>query len=91
MKKRDKFYILIALLCWLWFAVISASGCEFLDAPFAFVSGCHNYGVNWNAVLAPTGLLVLFAGPVCALYFLYRLLQIMLWLLKLSFNKLRSS
>lgn len=76
MTKRDKFYILLALLCWLWFALISASGCEFLDSPFGFVGGCYNYGVNWNAVIAPTGVLVLFAIPVCVLYFTFRFIRI---------------
>ncbi len=88
MKPRDKFYVLVALICWLWFAVISASGCEVLDSPFGFVSGCYNYGVNWNAFMAPSGFLVFLAVPICLIYFLYRVAQLLYMLLKIGINKL---
>ncbi len=91
MTKRDKFYVLLALLCWLWFAVISASGCEFLDSPFGFVGGCYNYGVNWNAIIAPTGVFVLFAMPACVLYFIFRILKVVFVAFVSLFKRLKVS
>jgi hypothetical protein len=88
MKSRDKYYVLTALICWFWFAVLYASGCQFLDSPFGFVSDCYNYGINWNAFIVPSGVLVLIATPVCFLYYLLRVLQIFFILLKLGINKL---
>ncbi|MEZ8132022.1 hypothetical protein [Enterovibrio norvegicus] len=89
MKPRDKIYVLIALICWLWFAVVSASGCEMLDSPFGFVSGCYNYGIPWNSFIAPTGMLVFLAVPLCILYFMYRVTQLIFMLLKLGINALK--
>lgn len=73
MSKRDLRYALVLLLSILWFFILDASECEFRDSPLGFVKGCFNYSVEWNIVLAPTGVIVIIALPVSLLYFCLRM------------------
>ena len=68
MSTRDKAFLFVFLLSVFWFCLLRLSGCQIVDSPFGFVSGCDNYGVDWNLYLAPSGMIVLFALPVSALY-----------------------
>ncbi len=73
MSKEDQYWLLTLLLVVLYFAVLALSGCEFLDAPFGFVRGCFNYGIDWNAFMAPLGMVMLVALPCSLIYWLSRL------------------
>ena len=78
MTKRDLRYILVLLFCILWFFVLNASGCEFRDSPVVFVKGCNNYGIDWNTIIAPTGVIAIIALPASLLYFFLRIFTVFL-------------
>ena len=76
-SRRDKLWFLMVLLCILYFIVLSLSECSWVDGPFAFVRGCQNYGIDWNAFMAPIGLfIIVFAIPFSSVYWLLRIVQL---------------
>ena len=76
-SKRDKLWFLMVLLCILYFMVFSLSECLWVDGPFAFVRGCQNFGIDWNAFMAPIGFfIIVFAIPFSSVYWLLRILQL---------------
>ncbi len=76
-SNRDKVWALMVLLCTLYFIVLSLSDCPWVDGPFAFVRGCQNYGIDWNAFMAPIGFfIIVFAVPFSVVYWILRILQI---------------
>ncbi len=74
----DKTWGLIFLLVLLYFLVIRASGCAISESPLGFVQGCHNHGIDWNAFMAPVGLVVVILLPLSAAYWLLRIVHTML-------------
>lgn len=82
MSNRDKRYLLALLFAVLWYVVSLASGCKSVDAPFRFFSGCYNYGIDWNAFMAPIGLFAIAAFPISIVYFLMRLVEISFGMIK---------
>lgn len=56
--RRDLIWLAVLLLCALYACVLRLSGCKVADGPFAFVRGCHNGGIDWNAFMAPIGMVV---------------------------------
>lgn len=86
MNRRDGFFSLLLLFCLGWFVVLWLSGCQWVDGPMAFVRGCYHYGVNWNSVMAPTGMVVILALPISLVYWFWRLLE---WLFNKIFNKIK--
>lgn len=76
-SRADTRWLLAALLCALYFAVLKLSACPWQAAPFAFVSGCFNHGIDWNRFMAPLGAVVLcLLTPLATLYWLLRLPQL---------------
>lgn len=67
----------MVLLSIIYFIVLSLSECPWVDGPFAFVRGCQNFGIDWNAFMAPIGLfIIVFACPFSLVYWLLRILQL---------------
>ena len=62
-------YLVVIVLCSIWLLIFKISGCELLDSPFGFVSGCMNHGVNWNSFLAPSGFLLMIVAPMSVIHF----------------------
>ena len=75
---RDKLWFFWALVCVLYFSVLSASNCHWNNAPLAFVHGCKNYGIDWNAFMAPIGAVVVLLMPLTAIYWVLRAFQVLL-------------
>lgn len=73
--RRDLAWAAVLLLCVLYFYVLHLSRCPWVDGPFAFVRGCHNGGIDWNAFMAPIGMVVMFALPMAVVYWMWRGLQ----------------
>ncbi|CAK8718930.1 MAG: hypothetical protein CDV28_1347 [Candidatus Electronema aureum] len=64
----DKIWLLNLLICLLYFFVLLASGCRWVDGPLAFVHGCHNYGIDWNRIHGSNWLYCYFSVPaLCSL------------------------
>ena len=76
-SRRDLAWAAVLLLCVLYFYVLHLSRCPWVDGPFAFVRGCHNGGIDWNAFMAPIGMVVMFALPMSVVYWVLRGLQIL--------------
>lgn len=55
-----------------------ALGCELLDSPFGFVSGCKNHGVNWNSFLAPSGFILLIIIPMALIHFVATVIGVLI-------------
>jgi hypothetical protein len=73
---RDKVYFLLFLSGILYFSILAASGCRWVDGPFAFVRGCYNYGIDWNSFMAPVGFVVICGTfPLSIVYWLLKLLK----------------
>ena len=77
-------YIVVIALCSLWLLIFKLSGCELLDSPFGFVSGCKNYGVNWNSFLAPSGFLLISIAPLAVIHFLVTVIGALIRRIKLA-------
>ena len=77
-SSRDKLWLFWALVCVLYFSVLSASNCNWNNAPLAFVRGCKNYGIDWNAFMAPIGAVVVLLLPLTLLYWVLRAFQVLL-------------
>lgn len=73
--RRDLAWAAVLLLCVLYFYVLHLSRCPWVDGPFAFVRGCHNNGIDWNAFMAPIGMVVMLAMPMAVVYWVRRVLQ----------------
>lgn len=73
--RRDLAWAAVLLSCALYFYVLHLSRCPWVDGPFAFVRGCHNGGIDWNAFMAPIGMVVMFALPLAVVYWMLRVLQ----------------
>ena len=77
-SSRDKLWLFWALVCILYFSVLLASNCNWNNAPLAFVRGCKNYGIDWNAFMAPIGAVVVLLLPLTLLYWVLRAFQALL-------------
>nr|WP_086937394.1 hypothetical protein [Thaumasiovibrio occultus] len=70
---------------------INYSECELIDSPFGFVKGCTNFGINWNAFMAPTGSVLFIALPFSIIYFIGRALRLVASLLRYLVRKIKRS
>ncbi len=77
MAHRDKIWLGVFLANILYVAVLAVSRCQWVDGPFAFVRGCHNYGVDWNSFMAPLGFVFILALPLSLAYWLRRGIQVL--------------
>lgn len=75
--RADTLWLLAVLLCTLYFALLKLSACPWQSAPFAFVAGCFNHGIDWNRFMAPLGAVVIcLLTPLATVYWLLRLPQL---------------
>ena len=71
-SKKDILYLCALWLFPVWLLLLELSQCEWVDSPFAFVHGCNNYGIDWNKIIAPLGIIGPFMFAVSILYFFIR-------------------
>ena len=71
-------YAIVIISCSIWLLIFKTSGCELLDSPFGFVSGCKNHGVNWNSFLAPSGFILLIIIPMALIHFVATVIGVLI-------------
>ena len=71
-------YVIVIISCSIWLLIFKLSGCELLDSPFGFVSGCKNHGVNWNSFLAPSGFILLIIIPMALIHFVATVIGVLI-------------
>lgn len=91
---RDKLWFFWFLFCVLYFSVLFASGCHWNNGPLAFVRGCKNYGIDWNAFMAPIGAVVVLLVPLTIVYWIWRGFEVLFFyicfLLQLSSRAIKN-
>ena len=80
-------YAIVIISCSIWLLIFKISGCELLDSPFGFVSGCKNHGVNWNSFLAPSGFILLIIMPMALIHLLMTVIGVLISYIKFIIKK----